>query len=469
MEEGAAVSYTAFLSAKLTGATPSGFEPSPISPLLFPFQADLVRWALRRGRCAIFAATGLGKTRMQLEWAGHVQRYTQKPVLVLAPLAVAAQTCAEGDEIGVSVKVCREDAHVTPGLNVTNYERLHKFDCSRFGGVVLDESSCIKHFNSKLLTQLTESFASTAFKLCATATPAPNDFTELGTHAEFLGVCTRPEMLAEFFVHDMENTQDWRLKGHARKQFWRWVASWGALVRSPREFGYEAGGYDLPPLNTVPHIIESKLADVFATGELFPPDALSLSQRRAARKDSLVSRVAELAALVNANKESWIVWCDLNDESKSLVASIPGAVEVTGSDDIDVKEARLVAFGRGESRVLVTKPSIAGFGLNWQHCRNMAFVGLTDSWESYFQAIRRCWRFGQTKPVNVHVFASEMEAPVLRNLERKGRDAERMGEELSRETADMVRTEVIGVQRLKAPGHHTAKLKLPTWLRTQGA
>ena len=460
--------YADFLTAKLAVVAPSGFAAKPIESELFDFQSDLVRWALLRGRAAIFASTGLGKTRMQLEWARQVHAHTKKPLLILAPLAVAAQTVEEAAAVGLVVTHAREAAQVGPGITITNYERLHKFDASMFGGVVLDESSCIKHHNTKTLAQMIACFSATPFRLCATATPAPNDYTELGTHAEFLGICTRPEMLAEFFCHDGGETQVWRLKGHARSQFWRWVASWGAMVRTPADLGYADKRYKLPALTTKQHVIGVEDTEVYAAGELFPKEVQSMSERRSARRSSIADRVAAAAALVNDSTEPWIVWCDLNDESKMLLESIPDAVEVTGSDDIDDKERNLTDFGAGKIRVLVTKPSIAGFGLNWQHCARVAFVGVTDSWESYFQAIRRCWRFGQKRSVEVHIFVSEMEGAVTRNLERKAADAEKMGEELSRETSSAVRAEVKGQTRLTTNTDHKTKTELPIWLITRG-
>lgn len=460
--------YEKFLSQKLALTVASGFEGSTDGRPLFPFQSDLVKWAMRRGRAAIFAATGLGKTRMQLEWARQVHAHTSKPVLILAPLAVAVQTVAEGVEVGVGVTHAREATQVGTGITITNYERLHRFDPRMFGGVVLDESSCIKHHNTKTLATMIENFGQTPFRLCATATPAPNDFTELGTHAEFLGICSRVEMLAEFFCHDGGETQVWRLKGHARGQFWRWVASWGAMVRTPADLGYPPGKYKLPTLKTTQHTIGVESEEIYAAGELFPKEVQSMSERRGARRASLAGRVAAAAAIVNDSSDPWVVWCDLNDESKALVDAIDGAVEVTGSDDIDDKEQNLVDFAAGKIRVLVTKPSIAGFGLNWQHCARMAFVGVTDSWESYFQAVRRCWRFGQKRSVDVHVFTSEMEGAVIRNLERKALDAETMGEELSKETSSAVRLEVQGQQRMTNNTDHKTKTELPKWLITQG-
>jgi hypothetical protein len=458
--------YSEFVSRKLTRAPATGLSVAPaISESLFPFQRDLARWALLRGRAAIFAATGLGKTRMELEWARHVSAFTCRPVLILAPLAVAQQTVSEGEKIGISVALCRSADDVRAGVNVANYERLHRFDCSAFGGVVLDESSIIKHHDAKTLRLMMEAFGQTAFKLCATATPAPNDYTELGTHAEFLGVCTRAEMLSEFFCHDGGETQTWRVKGHARQAFWRFVSTWGALLRAPSDLGYEDGAYRLPPLEVEQHIIPADTSTVRAAGLLFAEEASTLSERRGARRATIAARVRECAELVNSDRQPWIVWCDLNAESDALKAAIPDALEVRGSDALEVKEERLRAFSDGSARVMITKPSIAGFGLNWQHCANVAFVGVTDSWEAYFQAVRRCWRFGQRQPVNVHIFASELEGEVVRNLRRKEADAARMAEELSLETRDALMAEVRGQMRQTRAYEPTQQMMVPEWIK----
>lgn len=460
--------YSEFLRVKLAHVEPSGWDAVVDSPHLFAYQKDLVRWALRRGKAAIFASTGLGKTRMELEWARQVSRQSGGKVLVLTPLAVAAQMAAEGVDIGIDAPVCRDQSDVRGAVSVTNYDRLHRFDASAFSGVVLDESSCIKHYNSKTLTTLLDAFGRTPFRLAATATPAPNDWTELGTHAEFLGVCTREEMLAEFFCHDGGETQVWRIKGHAQREFWRWVASWGALLRNPDDLGYDGSAHRLPELVTYQHTISVDVRNIFATGQLFPDDNASLMARRDARKASMSERVAACARLVNESDDAWVVWCDLNAESESLVEAIDGAVEVRGYDSIEDKEQRLVDFAEGRIRVLVTKPSIAGFGLNWQHCARMAFVGLTDSWEAYYQAVRRCWRFGQRRAVEVHVFASELEGAVVRNVERKAKDAELMSEALAKETAGVVRAELLGAVRLSSNENHKKRMKLPTYITTRG-
>lgn len=438
--------YSQFVERKLSSVPPAGLATSPGDYGMFPHQRDLVRFALRRGRSAIFADTGLGKTRMQTAWADTVHKETGRDLLILAPLAVAQQTVEEADSVGVKINHAHDDSDLQPGINITNYDRLHRFDCERFGAVVLDESSCIKHHNSKTLQHLLDAFARTPYRLCATATPAPNDWTELGTHAEFLGIRSRAEMLAEFFVHDGGDTQTWRLKGHARQLFWQWVASWGVMLRSPADLGYDASSYNLPPLNVTQHTVESN-HDQAATGQLFAMEAQTLMERREARRDSLVERVRACADLVNADRQPWIVWCDLNAEGDALRAAIPDAVEIRGSDDMDVKERRLMEFAHGKIRVLVTKPSIAGFGLNWQHCARMAFVGVTDSWEAYYQAVRRCWRFGQKRPVDVHIFASEQEGSVVANLRRKEDDARKMSDALAAEVIDSVRAELTGVTR----------------------
>lgn len=438
----AGLSYEDFLAQKRKRHPPSGIDMQyPSRPWLMDFQRALVTKCLARGRSALFASTGLGKTRMQLAWADEVTAHTGRRVLILAPLAVAQQTEAEAAVLGLDgVRNCRAAAQSGDSrIVVTNYERMHHFSASDFVGVVLDESSCIKDFSARTTGQLTELFANHRFRLCATATPAPNDFMELGTHAEFLGVCTRAQMLAEYFIHDGAATAKWRIKGHARKPFWRWIATWALGVQSPSDIGFAEDGvrYRLPPLEVVEQVVESDQKSIAAlTGELFANGSLSLMQRRTARRSSLGDRVDVVARLVNETPGPWVVWCDLNAESESLTASIHGALEIRGSDDIEDKENALRAFASGEARVLVSKPSICGWGLNWQHCSQMAFVGLSDSFEGYYQAVRRCWRFGQKRPVTVHVVSSELEGAVVANIKRKGAMAEEMAAELTEATRE---------------------------------
>jgi superfamily II DNA or RNA helicase len=655
-----AKTYSEFVSHKLSTVSLTGLSsiPSLDDMDLMPHQRDLVRWALRRGRCAIFADTGLGKTRMQLAWASEVHKATGHSVLILAPLAVAAQTVIEGDAIGVTVTHCREAKDVLPGINITNYDRMHKFDAGEFGAVVLDESSCIKHHDTKTLAQLLIAFAETPFKLCATATPAPNDWTELGTHAEFLGICSRSEMLAEYFVHDGGETQVWRLKGHARAQFWKWVSSWGAMVRKPSDLGHDDTAYNLPPLTVAEHLVHT---DGNTAGMLFAFEAQTLSERRDARRASMDDRVSECALKVKESwhklaehnedfchvvetairgkpkstrsgksnapgkapvvsqdepgtkqgdqegihegvlrgepgkvqthnagaeggaqretqskvrdgreveklaqgiseglagikpgeaevsaasevrsdcgsiqrnddraekqmrdmrtlgeetqdvpdggslpreregsrdsvlelqhgdrkvhgqysvaevcnrlsTEQWMIWCDLNVEQDALEMEFGDlAFSIRGSDSNEEKESRLNRWMQGERPVMISKCSIMGWGINMQCCRNVAFVGVTDSFEAYYQAVRRCWRFGQAREVMVHIFASQLEGAVLANLKRKEAAALAMGEQLSAETRDAVREEVAGSERKTNPYNARTRIAAPSWLITEQA
>ena len=383
--------YKAFVAGKAHDRDATGFVADTAAYDLFPHQHDLVRWACRRGRAAIFADTGLGKTRMQVAWADLVAKREGVRVLILAPLAVADQTAREAhDALGVTVKHCRDGAEVSDGITITNYDRLHRFDARMFGAVVLDESSCIKHHDAKTLKTLIEAFGPTPYKLCATATPAPNDWTELGTHAEFLGVRTRAEMLSEFFTHDGGETQTWRLKGHGRAPFWKWVATWGAMIRSPTDLGHDGSAYNLPPMSVHQHIVHAEVAA--PEGALFAPEAATMMERKQARKASVLARVDAVARMVNASERPWLVWCELNAEGDALEGAITGAIQVAGADDNETKEARIRDFLDGRARVMVSKSSIMGFGLNFQHCADIAFVGVTDSYESYYQAVRRCWR-----------------------------------------------------------------------------
>jgi DNA modification methylase/superfamily II DNA or RNA helicase len=434
--------YGTFLASKRLSVTASGFavDRATLPPALYDFQRDLVAWALHLGKAALFCNTGLGKTPMQLAYAAAVCRHTGGDALILAPLAVAQQTAREAAKFGIAVTLCRTQADVRPGINIANYERLHLFDAARFVCVVLDESSILKSYDSATRNQLIDLFAATPYKLACTATPAPNDHMELGNHAEFLGVMARVEMLAMFFTHDGGETQKWRLKGHATADFWRWVCSWAVMLRRPGDLGYDDGAFALPPLTMRQHTIESVAAP---EGYLFAVEAQMLTERRDARRASMAERVAATAALANADDETWLIWCDLNVESRALTRAIRGAVEVTGSDDPDDKAQRALDFVDGKIRVLVSKPSIFGFGLNFQHCARVAFVGLSDSWEAYYQAIRRCWRYGQVRAVECHVITSTAEGAVVANIERKEREARAMGEEMVKHMA-IHTTEALG-------------------------
>lgn len=459
--------YRAFLARKLRSVESNGFNVSAtdMHDGLFEFQRDLTAWALRRGRAAIFAATGLGKTRMEIEWARHVVDRTKGKVLVLAPLSVAPQTVREGEKISIPVKHCRDGAEVESGITITNYERLHRFDPDAFTGIVLDESSCIKHQGSKTLAALLEAFARTPYRLSATATPAPNDYTELGTQAEFLGICTRTEMLSEYFVHDGGETQTWRLKGHARKDYWNWVASWAALVRGPSDLGYPDDAYQLPELTVHQHILQADQDEVFAIGRLFAAEAGDLRERREARRATMSRRVTACVNQICSDMEQWVVWCDLNAEQDALEKAFGReAVSIRGNTPLEEREILHEQWLSGKARILISKGSIFGFGLNWQHCARMAFVGVTDSWEMYHQCVRRIWRFGQQRPVDVHLFASEAEGSVVTNLERKERDAQRMADELSVETRESVRLSVLGRSGKADPYTPSVSLEIPSWI-----
>ncbi len=418
--------YATFLAAKQRVDRPTGFDAVDVNGKLFPFQQAIVKWACRRGRAAIFADCGLGKTGMQLEWARQVMAHTGGRVLILAPLAVAAQTKREAEKFGLSgVGVVRSQAECESfAICVANYEMLAHFDPSQFAGVALDESSIIKNFTGSLRNQIIEAFAATPFRLACTATPAPNDYMELGNHAEFVGSMSRVEMLSMFFCHDGGDTSQWRIKGHAERDFWKWVCSWSVMLRKPSDIGFADDGFALPPIQFFEHLVK---ADPLKAGVLFEVESPSLADRRNARRASIGDRVTKAAELANANGEQWLVWCDLNDESEALTAAIEGAVEVSGSDDPEHKERAMLDFAAGKIRVLVTKPKIAGFGMNFQSCRNMAFVGLSDSYEALYQSVRRCWRFGQAQEVRVHIITATTEGAVLDNVKRKERDAEERG------------------------------------------
>jgi hypothetical protein len=414
--------YPEFIAAKHRRVIESGISTEDTIGPLYGWQKILTERALMRGRSCLFADCGLGKTIMQLEWAEQIAYQMDARILILAPLAVASQTEREAIRFGYSARV-DESARIV----LSNYEKIERFDPDDFIGLVLDESSILKSHTGHYRTRLIEAFAGHRFKLACSATPAPNDWMELGNHAEFVGVMTRAEMLAMFFYHDGGSTQNWRLKGHAKHEFWRWVASWASLVTSPRDLGFSSEGFDLPPLSYFQHRVESRRP----VDALFP-DAVSadLHERRAFRKHSIDDRCALTAELVNGNDEPWLVWCDLNAESAALTNLIPDAVEVRGSDTPEHKTASMLGFADGSIRVLVTKPSIAGWGMNWQNCARMVFVGLSDSYEKFYQATRRCWRFGQTREVEAHIVISDGEGAVLANVIRKEKDHKEMQERM---------------------------------------
>jgi len=430
--------YRAFLSSKARMHAFNGIdvEPGRLHSSLFDWQARIVSWALRKGQACMFEDCGLGKTFQQLAWAHHVPG----DVLLVAPLAVAEQTKSEADRWGYSAQVSR-DGTKSARITITNYEQIQKFDLGDFSGLVLDESSILKSHTGSTRNAIIEASARVPFRLACTATPAPNDYMELGNHSEFVGALSRVEMLSTYFVHDGGDTSKWRLKGHAVEDFWAWLATWAVMLRTPADIGGDREGFDLPPLDVHERIIESGIQ---SDGELFALPARSLNEQRRARKVTAASRISAVAELVNGTPGSWVIWCELNAEGDALTKAIDGAIQVAGADAPEVKSERLGMFASGTARVLVTKPKIAGFGMNWQHCHQMAFVGLSHSWEQYYQAIRRCWRFGQRSAVDVFVFSTDVEIAVLENIKRKQEQADDMAAQMVEMMSETMNDEING-------------------------
>lgn len=442
--------YEDFVLSKTPAHIACGIEADiELAPHLYAYQADIVRWALRRGRAAIFADCGLGKTPMQLEWSRHVVAHTNGPVLLIAPLAVVPQSCREGAKFGVEVRQIRTPEEVDgPGIYATNYDLLDRFTACEWAGVVLDESSILKNFTGTIRNQLVSMFSATPYRLACTATPAPNDHTELANHAEFLGIISRAEMLATFFINDTSDTGEWRLKGHAEDEFWKWMATWSVALRRPQDLGYDVDGFELPALIMREHVVTVDHATAHEDGLLFRVEARGLSDLRDEMRRSAPARAARVAELVAEDAdEPWVIWCHTNAEAELLTRAIPGAVEVRGSDSPEDKARLLNAFASGEVKILVTKPSIAGFGMNWQHCARVAFVGLSHSWEQWYQAVRRCWRHGQTREVFCHIVAAETEGAVVASIKRKQSDADKMADAMTAAMAVTSRADVRGVTR----------------------
>lgn len=423
------MSYASFIERKAQLDAADGFAPEVMPEYLFDFQAELVDWAVRQGRGAIFADCGLGKTPMQLAWAENVYRHTGRPVLIVTPLAVSFQVEAEAAKFGMEAHISR-DGTVPGPLTVTNYDRLHHFEPNDFAGVVCDESSAIKSYDGERRKLVTEFLRKMRYRLLCTATAAPNDYIELGTSSEALGYLGYMDMLGRFFVNDQNTSRGvrhwggggkFRFKGHAEEPFWRWVSSWARAMRRPSDYGFSDDGFDLPPLELRQHVVEARVA---RDGALFDMPAVGLREEREELRRTLNER-CERAADLLAGAESAVAWCHLNAESALLTKLIDGAVEVSGTDHPDAKEEALRAFSCGEIRVLVTKPAIGAWGLNWQHCNRTTFFP-SHSYEQYYQAVRRFWRFGQTNPVRVDVVTTEGGAGALRNLQRKAEQADRM-------------------------------------------
>lgn len=450
------MNYKEFLNNKRFVLESSGFDidVSVLNTKLFQYEKDVVRWALKKGKACIFSDCGTGKTAMQLEWAQKVHEHTNGMILILAPLTVAEQTKREGEKFGIDVKVCEKQDDCVNGINITNYEKLDRFVANKFVGIVLDESSILKSYSGKVRNSIINNFHEVPYKLACTATPAPNDYMELGNHSEFCGVMTRAEMLSMFFVHDGGQTSKWRLKGHAQDVFWQWLATFSVFIDNPKNIGYDMEGFDLPELN---------VTEIVVDGDMPISETLTLSERRQARKDSLELRCGKAAELVNSSDEQWLVWCDLNDESSRLHELINESVEVRGSDKPEHKGKSMLAFSDGKIKALVTKPSIAGFGMNWQNCHNMIFTGLSDSYEQFYQAVRRCWRFGQEYPVNVYIIISAREGCVKENIERKQVDFLKIQKEMTELTKEITKKELRSTCRISTPYEPKQIMRLPDW------
>jgi hypothetical protein len=444
--------YESFLKRKSQLGSESGFEPLYMPDFLFPFQRAITEWAIKKGRAAIFADCGLGKTAMQLVWAQNVVEKTCKPVLILTPLAVGSQTVREAEKFGIEAKQSR-DGKVASQITITNYQQLKKFNWQDFGGVVCDESSILKNFDGQIKAEVTEFMRRIQYRLLCTATAAPNDYIELGTSSEALGYLRRVEMMAQFFNHDGGDTSKWRLKKHAAKHlFWRWVCSWARAVQKPSDLGFTDDGYHLPKLKTIEHVIRSTTPNEHY---LFDMPAVGLDEQRQERRRTIKERCETAASLINNTGKPAVAWCHLNDEGDLLESLIPDAVQVEGSDSDDFKEETFEAFASGQIRVLISKPVIAGFGLNWQHCAHQTFFP-SHSFEQWYQAIRRCWRFGQKNDVRIDVISSEGEAGVLANMNRKSAQAEEMFSKLVSLINDELKIE-------KQQQQHKQQ-EIPTWI-----
>lgn len=451
--------YEEFLATKAIVASSVGVHVDPDNPLhpaLFPFQRACARWAVRKGRCALFEPPGAGKTPQELVWS----LYSGNRVLNLAPLGVAHQTVREGAKFGIEVTYARSMAESpSEGITITNYEMIDHFDPDAFDAVVCDESSILKAVDGKTRQKLIDMFRDTPRKLCGTATPAPNDISEMANHAEFLGVMTREEMLATFFVHD---DAGWRLKGYARDAFYRWLATWAMSMNKPSDLGFEDTGYELPPLTVTPVVVK---ADYRPVDQLFAVGLKGITERSQVRKQTVGDRVAASVNLIRADQQQWIAWCGRNDEQDRVAAALgDDCVSIDGRTPNDEKLRLYDIWQSGQRRTLVSKVSVFGFGMNMQNCARQVFVGLSDSWESYYQAIRRSWRFAQTNPVHVYVVISEPEQVIYENILRKEREACAMSEELIRHVALYEQEEIHGSRRLAyAPSQ---PMEVPSWLRS---
>lgn len=455
--------YAKFIKQKSQLDGNFGFDPIDLPSFLFPFQADIVTWALRKGRAAIFADCGMGKTFMELVWADNVYQRTGKPVLILTPLAVGAQFVTEAASQGIEA-ARSSDGRIPAAITITNYQRLHYFDPDQFGGVVCDESSILKNFDGTTKAAITEFMRLHKYRLLGTATAAPNDYTELGTSSEALGYLGYMDMLGRFFTnrqrtthqyhgkYRLKNNDKWRFKGHAEQAFWRWVSSWAKALRQPSDLGYDDNGFILPPLDTVTHEISPNSKP---EGMLFNLPATNWHEQRAEAKRTTPERCERVAELVNATYDPFVVWCHRNAEGDLLESLIPDAIQVSGSDSDDQKESKFEAFSKRQARVLITKPKIGAWGLNWQHCNRVSYFP-SDSYEQYYQAVRRCWRFGQRRKVTVDIVSTPGQRFILENMQAKEKAAAEMFTKLVAHMNDAVNVE--------RKFNYQNNIEVPSWL-----
>jgi superfamily II DNA or RNA helicase len=470
--------YHNLIASKRAAFEPRGFhdvDEGKLPSWMFDHQRHGTAFALRTGCSALFYDTGLGKTGMALAWGDEIVRRTNKPVLMLAPLAVASQHVAEAERFSIDARLSRFGfAPDSPRIAVTNYDRLEKFDPLDYAGIILDESSILKSFSGATTRKLIDAFARTPYRLCCSATPAPNDHTELGQHSEFLGVLDRSQMLVRWFLHDSADTGTWRMKGHAVTDFWNWVASWARAVSKPSDLGFSDAGFDMPELVIERHIIAAnrsidagveKRGKYAGQGMLFRIPDTSATSIHAEKRLTSADRAAEVVRLIEAEpNEPWIIWVDTDYDADAVKALLPGICEVSGKMKIDQKEERLAAFSRGDVKRLLTKSSIAGYGLNWQHCARMAFCGLSFSYESFYQAVRRCWRFRQSRPVHVHIVCADTESAILDVVSRKAGDHEHMKSEM----AAAMRRAAMKATALSTY-HPNQEARLPAWMFNAGS
>ena len=444
------MNYNDFLKTKTPHDAMQGFDPIWMPNFLFDFQKHLTEWAIKKGRAALFEDCGLGKTPQQLVWAENIVRKRNSKILIIAPLAVSRQTVQEGSKFGIEVRHTQE-GKVYNGINITNYARIDNYHPRDFDGVVLDESGILKNHNGKTRKKLNDFAKEIDYILLCSATPAPNDYTELGTSSEILGIMKYAQMLGMFFTHKGDTTSQWTIKGHAKKRYWQWISTWARAIRKPSDIEFNDNKFILPPLEIKNHIIKSKSKN----GMLFPIDAVTLSDQRIERKATIKKRCEKVKNILPKNKIC-LVWCNYNDEGDYLTKIIPDAVQVKGSDKDSIKEERLIAFSNKKIRVLITKPSIAGWGLNWQHCSHVSFFP-SHSYEQFYQAIRRCWRFGQKNPVTCNLISSQSERRILNNMIRKEKASEAMFDGIIREMRNFQ-------TNVKVKKEQQERIKLPEWL-----